>query len=233
MTTTSGSANIVAMIQSSGLIVQLVLFILIFLSIFSWAITISKILQYTKARKTSKEFAKIFWESRNFTKVADACEELSASPLAQVFSAGYKELSNILEDEKDNQADASPTSKEAKLSVLASSMERSQYEESLRLERGLTFLASVSTSAPFIGLFGTVWGIMNAFHGLSQSTTTSIQAVAPGISEALIATAIGLAAAIPSAVAYNYFAVGVKNFRENMHKFSNEFISIAERYFVK
>jgi biopolymer transport protein TolQ len=97
----------------------------------------------------------------------------------------------------------------------------------------VTFLASVASAAPFIGLFGTVWGIMNAFHGLSQAKSTTIQAVAPGISEALVATAVGLAAAIPAAVAFNYFTASIKKFRQLMDSFSEEFLNIARRYFVK
>ena len=187
--------------------------------------------RYSKARKDSKEFATLFWESRNFTKVDETCQHLSASPLAQVFSSGYRELSHVIQEDKAAEASVE-LNDEAKIEMIDTSMKRAQYEEGLRLERGLTFLASVASAAPFIGLFGTVWGIMNAFNGLSQAGSSTIQAVAPGISEALIATAIGLAAAIPAAIAYNYFAVAVKNFRENMDKFSGEFISIANRYFL-
>lgn len=226
------SMSILSMVETSGVVVQTVLFVLIGLSVFSWAITIAKILQYSKARKDSKEFADIFWETKNFTRVDDSCRRLSASPLAQVFTSGYRELSHVMQEESGSD-DSINKSKESKISLLNTSMRRAQYQEGLRLERGLTFLASVASAAPFIGLFGTVWGIMDAFQGLSQSSNTTIQAVAPGISEALIATAIGLAAAIPAAIAYNYFAVAVKNFKENMNKFSGEFISIAERYFVK
>lgn len=227
-----GSVDMFSMVQSSGFVVQAVLIMLIVLSVFSWAITVAKLLQYSKARQDSKEFAATFWESRNFTKVDETCKHLSASPLAQVFSSGYRELSNVIEEDKAAGEAAGQLNDEAKIEMIDTSMKRAQYQEGLRLERGLTFLASVASAAPFIGLFGTVWGIMNAFNGLSQAGSSTIQAVAPGISEALIATAIGLAAAIPAAVAYNYFAVAVKNFRENMDKFSGEFISIANRYFL-
>jgi len=112
-------------------------------------------------------------------------------------------------------------------------LRRAELEESHRLEKGVTFLASVASAAPFIGLFGTVWGIMNAFHGLSSAKGTTIQAVAPGISEALVATAVGLAAAIPAAVAYNYFSASIKKFRQNMDSFAEEFLNIARKYLVK
>ena len=106
-------------------------------------------------------------------------------------------------------------------------MRRAESGEAIKLESGLTFLATVASAAPFIGLFGTVWGIMNAFHGLSTAKSTSIQAVAPGISEALVATAIGLAAAIPAAVAYNYCSVAVRQFRDHMSRFTLEFLNLA------
>lgn len=220
------------MVQSSGGVVLFVLIILVLLSIWSWAITIAKVLQFKKIKDASKEFSTIFWETRNFGKVEEACKSLSASPLAQVFTHGYKELSNLLKESKDDGEELSQN-KEGKLSMLNTSLRRAEHLESLRLEKGLTFLATVASAAPFIGLFGTVWGIMNAFVGLSSAKSTTIQAVAPGISEALIATAIGLAAAIPAAIAYNYFSVAVRNSRDSMDKFSDEFLSIAKRYFVK
>ena len=224
--------SIFAMVESSGIVVQSVLILLIFLSIWSWTITIAKFLQFKKIKEQSREFSTIFWETKNFTKVEEACSRLFASPLAQVFTQGYKELSAQIQEAKDSNESLSEN-KDGKIGMLETALKRAEYQESLRLERGLTFLASVASAAPFIGLFGTVWGIMNAFNGLSTSQNSTIQAVAPGISEALVATAIGLAAAIPAAVAYNYYAVAVKNSRDAMNKFSDEFISIAKRYFVK
>lgn len=219
--------SIFQMVQGSGPVVQSVLYLLIGLSIWSWTITLAKFLQFTKAKKESDTFSKIFWDTRNFSKVQESCSNLVASPLAQVFETGYKELTDLMQEEGANKE------KQTILDVLETGLGRAQFEASLRLERGLTFLATVASAAPFIGLFGTVWGIMNAFNGLSSAQNTSIQAVAPGISEALIATAIGLAAAIPAAVAYNYLAVAVKNFKQSMDKFSGEFLSIASRYIIK
>jgi biopolymer transport protein TolQ len=112
-------------------------------------------------------------------------------------------------------------------------LKRAKAEELTRLEKGTTFLATTASAAPFIGLFGTVWGIMNAFIGLSAVKSTSIQAVAPGISEALIATAIGLAAAIPAAIAFNYFSQQVKVMSRNMDMFSAEFLNIARSNFLR
>lgn len=217
------------MVLGTGPVVQAVLFILIFLSVCSWTITVYKILQFRRARSDSAEFSTIFWETRNLARVDDSSRRLDSSPLAQLFVSGYKELSHVLQDPPDKRGDSRPLA-EAALSTVESALRRAEFAEGMKLEKGVTFLATVASAAPFIGLFGTVWGIMTAFHGLAYAKSTTIQAVAPGISEALVATAIGLAAAIPAAVAYNYFAVAVRQFREAMNKFSYEFLVIARHY---
>ena len=122
---------------------------------------------------------------------------------------------------------------ELDLEMVERALKRAEIEESSRLERGITFLATTASAAPFIGLFGTVWGIMNAFHGLGDAKSSTLQAVAPGISEALVATAVGLAAAIPAAIAFNFFTVTVKRFRQAMGGFSSEFINVAKKSFPK
>lgn len=219
------SSGVFHMVSGSGPVVQGVLILLIILSIWSWAITIAKFLHFRRAKGDSDEFGSLFWETRNLARIDDSSRRLGASPLVMVFNSGYRELSHLLQDsagDRDSDAD---------LDTVERALKRAEFEESLKLERGITFLASVASAAPFIGLFGTVWGIMNAFHGLSNAKTTTIQAVAPGISEALVATAIGLAAAIPAAVAYNYFAVATRNFKVGMAKFSSEFLNVARRYF--
>lgn len=223
--------SVLAMVMGSGAVVQAVLIILILLSIWSWAITVAKYLQFRKALVDSEEFSSIFWESRNFSRIEDSSKRLEASPLSHIFRSGYRELTHIVDDKKkDNNGQVDF---ESDLDSVERVLRRAELDQSLRLERGVTFLATVASSAPFIGLFGTVWGIMNAFHGLSSAKSTTLQAVAPGISEALVATAIGLAAAIPAAVAYNYFAVTVRRFRESMDKFSHEFLNVARRYMVR
>lgn len=217
------SSGILSMVTGSGLVVQSVLLILIFLSLWSWAITIAKALHFRRARSDSTEFTNLFWESRNLARIDDSARRLSGSPLVQVFSSGYREFGHVLNDKSGagNQED---------LPTVERALARAEFEEAVKLERGITFLATTASAAPFIGLFGTVWGIMNAFHGLSApGSSTTIQAVAPGISEALVATAIGLGAAIPAAVAYNYFSVAMRQFRESMNRFSADFIEIARQ----
>lgn len=223
--------GILSMVLGSGWVVLIVLIILLLLSVWSWAITIAKYIQFQRARTKSQEFNKIFWDSRNFARIDDSSRRLEASPLAKVFTSGYRELTHLLSDTSETSKRSGDLATD--LGTVERAMKRSELEESHRLEKGLTFLASTASAAPFIGLFGTVWGIMNAFHGLSHTKQTTLQAVAPGISEALVATAVGLAAAIPAAIAYNYFSVSVRKFRQSMGGFSDEFLIIARRYFVK
>jgi biopolymer transport protein TolQ len=213
-----------AMMFGSGLVVQSVLFILLGLSIGSWAIMIAKILQLKRAKTESEEFSELFWETKNFSRIDDSSRRLETSPLVKLFVSGYRELTKLTQDKGGAIFQSTPD-----LSSVESAMKRAEIQETNRLERGVTFLATVASAAPFIGLFGTVWGIMNAFHGLSSAKSTTIQAVAPGISEALVATAIGLAAAIPAAVAYNYFSVAIRQFRQNMASFREEFLTVAKQ----
>lgn len=223
-----GETDILSMMTGSGPVVQLVLIVLILLSLFSWAITIAKYLQFKQAKKESNEFNNIFWETRNFARVDDSSRRLQGSPLARLFLAGYRELSHILHDDKEA---AKAPSTDLALVTVDHALKRAKQKEIQKLEKGVTFLATTATAAPFIGLFGTVWGIMRAFHSLSSVQSTTLQAVAPGISEALVATAIGLAAAIPAAVAYNFLVVAAKEFKAMMNNFSDEFLDIAKQHF--
>jgi biopolymer transport protein TolQ len=216
------------MIFGSGFVVQSVLLLLIVLSVWSWAITIAKYLQFRRANQASEEFSQIFWETRNFARIDDSSRRLIGSPLASVFGSGYRELTHMISEGGKAASDLT-----ADLGIVERALRRAELEESHRLEKGVTFLASVASAAPFIGLFGTVWGIMNAFHGLASAKNTTIQAVAPGISEALVATAVGLAAAIPAAVAFNYFTASIRKFRQSMDSFSEEFLNIARKYLVR
>ena len=212
--------SILSMVLGSSIVVQAVLLILIFLSLGSWTITIAKFLQFARAKRESEEFTTLFWESRDISRIQDSSNRLAASPLAQLFRIGVRELDLVAKTQRV------PVG-EGDLEIAERALRRTELREAHMLERGITFLATVATAAPFIGLFGTVWGIMNAFHGLSFAKSSTIQAVAPGISEALVATAIGLGAAIPASIAYNYFAVDVRKFRESMEKFTEEFLSLA------
>ena len=229
------SHNIVDMVVGSGPVVQAVLYVLLSFSVISWGITLYKLRQLRQARRESERFTVVFWETKNLPAIQTAALELKASPLAQVFRAGYQELVRLTRTrKKPDPAEAVPLTipEEGGIANVERAMRRASREQIIRLERALTFLATTASTAPFIGLFGTVWGIMNAFLGLSLTRTSTIQAVAPGIAEALIATAIGLAAAIPSVVAYNHFSRKVRVMASDMENFSAEFLNIAERHFL-
>jgi biopolymer transport protein TolQ len=217
------------LIRAAGPIVKLVLLILAAMSVATWGIIISKTLQLRKAKRQTAKFSEVFWGSRVLSQITEAASELRFSPVASVYAAGQKELAQVM---KSNEA-RSVADPGEDIDTIERALRRAKAEEVTRLEHGTTFLATTASAAPFIGLFGTVWGIMNAFIGLSQVKTSSIQAVAPGISEALIATAIGLAAAIPAAIGFNYFMQQVRVLSRSMDMFSAEFLNIARRHFLK
>ncbi len=229
------SHSLVDMVTGSGPVVQAVLYILLIFSVVSWGITFYKLRQLRQARRESERFTVVFWETKNLPAIQTAALEMQASPLAQVFRAGYQELVRLTRTRKQPDP-AEPVlltiPEEGGIDNVERAMRRASREQITRLERALTFLATTASTAPFIGLFGTVWGIMNAFRGLSLTRTSTIQAVAPGIAEALIATAIGLAAAIPSVMAYNHFSRKVRVMASDMENFSAEFLNIAERHFL-
>jgi biopolymer transport protein TolQ len=223
--------DLLGMITGAGPVVQGVLYILIFSSVASWGVILYKARRIRTARKASDRFMEIFWDSKNLTAIYAASQEMGASPVAQVFRAGYQELGRLTRARR--QADDAQMSTE--LSGVANverAMRRAATQQLTDLERATTFLATTASAAPFIGLFGTVWGIMHAFLGLSATQSSTIQAVAPGIAEALIATAAGLFAAIPAVVAYNSFSRQIRVLSAEMDNFAFEFLNIAERHFL-
>lgn len=225
--------GILDLVRGSGVVVQGVLYLLVFFSVVSWGIIFHKYRQVRTANVRSEKFIEIFWDSRNLSSIHDASRELKASPVAQVFRSGYEELLRISRSKKEGRQGEGLTTELGSVENVSRAMKRATSVEITRLEKALTFLATTGSTAPFIGLFGTVWGIMNAFRGLSVTHSSSIQAVAPGIAEALVATAAGLAAAIPAVVAYNHFVQRIRVLASEMDNFSDEFLNIAERHFLK
>jgi len=219
------------MLTGSGPVVLAVLYTLIAASVASWGIVIFKARQLHAARQGAEAFQKLFWDTRNLAEVSRACAQLGPNPLASVFAAGYEELLR-LRTKKKAAAEEGFSTELGGIANVERAMRRAASRERTELEKLLTFLATTSSTAPFIGLFGTVWGIMNSFRGLSAGGPSSIQAVAPGISEALIATAAGLAAAIPALVAYNHYARATRLIAGEMDSFISEFLNIAERHFL-
>jgi biopolymer transport protein TolQ len=215
------------MLANTGLVARIVLLILLAFSILSWAIMIHKYRDFKKARRDSREFLRIFRQSKKLSDIRASCQTLRASPLVEVFLAGYREI--------ENQAVVSDNPGKPRIRSLESvqrSLQMASSAELTRMEQWLSWLATTGSATPFIGLFGTVWGVMDAFHGLGTAGTASLRSVAPGISEALIATAAGLFAAIPAVVAYNQFVQRLKEFGALMDDFGLEFTNMTERYFT-
>jgi biopolymer transport protein TolQ len=223
--------TVLDMVWGSGPVVRAVLIILVAFSVGCWGIALAKGIEMRRARRQSERFIEIFWDAKNLGAIQTASLDLKESPVAQVFRGGYQELQRVTKAKRGNPGEDEPEF--GGVETVQRAMSRARTQEVTRLERGLTFLATTASTAPFIGLFGTVWGIMTAFRGLSTTTSSSIQAVAPGIAEALIATAVGLAAAIPAVVMYNRFARQVRVLTAEMDTFASEFLNIAERHFLK
>jgi biopolymer transport protein TolQ len=224
--------SVLDMVWGSGPVVRAVLFSLVVFSVGCWGIALAKSIEMRRARRQSERFIEIFWDAKNLGTIQTASLDLKESPVAQVFRSGYQELQRVSKSKRGNPG-GEDEPEFGGVETVQRAMSRARTQEVTRLERGLTFLATTASTAPFIGLFGTVWGIMTAFRGLSTTTSSSIQAVAPGIAEALIATAVGLAAAIPAVVMYNRFARQVRVLTAEMDTFASEFLNIAERHFLK
>ncbi|MFN8007639.1 MAG: MotA/TolQ/ExbB proton channel family protein [Terriglobia bacterium] len=223
------------LILASNWIVRLVLISLLAFSIFSWAIIYRKLMVFRGLKKDSESFIRIFRRSKRFSEISTACESLRSTPLVEVFLAGYEELEALFAANSAAKNPGGPSSTQTAslktINVIQRALSRASSVELTKLERNMSWLATTASVAPFIGLFGTVLGIINAFTGLGSEGTTTIRAVAPGIAEALVATAAGLFAAIPAVVFYNYFLHQLKEFGSAMDDFSLEFLNLMERTF--
>ncbi|MCJ7504037.1 MAG: MotA/TolQ/ExbB proton channel family protein [Acidobacteriia bacterium] len=212
---------------NTGLVARIVLGLLLIFSVFSWAIIFHKQRSFKAARRDSREFLKIFRQSKKLSDIRASCRTLKASPLVEVFLAGYREIENqaVVGENPGKPRIRSLDSVHRALQIAASA-------ELTRMEQWLSWLATTGSVTPFIGLFGTVWGIIDAFRGLGTAGTASLRSVAPGISEALVTTASGLFAAIPAVVAYNQFVQRLKEFGALMDDFALEFLNMTERHFT-
>ncbi|MGQ9578613.1 MAG: protein TolQ [Candidatus Aminicenantales bacterium] len=219
--------SLITLIGEANLIVQLVLVILLLFSVFSWAIIIYKRKSFRAAERHSSRFLNAFRRGRSLTEINEIARQCKASPLVPIFQAGYKELSSSLPKSNPQAIGLSGP----KLDNLERALLRASNAEIVKLEKMMSFLATTGSVTPFIGLFGTVIGIMDAFHKIGIVRSASLSTVAPGIAEALVATAAGLFAAIPAVIAYNHFLHQVKNMITEMEDFSLEFINIAEKLY--
>jgi biopolymer transport protein TolQ len=216
---------------------QLVLFVLGVFSIVSWSIVLYKSWTFARAARQSRQFLDVFRRSSKFSEVQAVCRSLEQSPLVGLFQSGYTELTAQLRQKApaDVQSNPSETTGRPTLKNVAGvdrALLRASAVELNKLERRIPFLATTASLSPFVGLFGTVWGIMTAFASIGQTGSTNLGVVGPGIAEALITTAAGLAAAIPAVFFYNQLSQRVKLFATELDDFSLEFLNIAERNFT-
>ncbi len=215
----------------SGPMAKIVLGILILFSLASWAVMLNKILLLRKAEAQSRDFLRIFHRSSRFSEVNSTTERLRLSPLVGIFQAGYAEIDTQIKTAGEGDRGGSRYLIQS-IKAVERSLQRAINVEMASLSRGTPILATTAAAGPFIGLFGTVWGIMISFGEIGATGSTSITTVAPGIAEALINTAAGLGAAIPALIGYNYFAQRLRESRMQMEDFGLEFINLAERNFT-
>jgi biopolymer transport protein TolQ len=230
--TETGGSNIIQLFLGAGWTAKIVLGILAAFSLASWAIIVAKAWSFARARSRSRGFLQNFRKSRKFADVLSVCDRFEASPLVGLFRSGYAELDQQVKDGRQV-APSDPSRLFVKsLPAIERALQRAAGVETTRLTHSMQFLATTASATPFIGLFGTVWGIMVAFSQIAAKGNSSIVAVAPGIAEALINTAAGLVAAVPALIAYNNFNGKVRVMRAEMHDFALEFLNLAERHFT-
>lgn len=227
------TGGILELLQRTGLVARCVLLALVLFSLGSWAIIIYKGAALRRARSHSDTFLEIFRKSNKFSDVNSVCVQLKASPLVGVFQAGYTEVNQQVRTAGSNvTAATAPRPTMRSLDALSRSLARAATVEVTRLERRISFLATTASVTPFVGLFGTVWGIMTAFSDIGRMGSANLAVVAPGIAEALITTAAGLAAAIPAAVFYNLYNSSIRQLTALIDDFALEFLNIVERNFT-
>jgi biopolymer transport protein TolQ len=216
--------------NASGVVIG-VMVLLGLMSLTTWYIIGYKYLAIQKAQRQSDQFEDAFWRGRDIQAIHGAAQGLRYSPLSVMFLAGYSELGKLQQQsatDRDREGD-----REGDLENVERALMKAQLKETLRLESMVPFLATTGSAGPFIGLFGTVWGIMNSFRAIGAMKSASVANVAPGIAEALIATAIGLVAAIPAVMAYNYFVRRIRVLQSEMETFTKDFLNIVRRHFLK
>jgi len=228
----NGSLNYVELVTHGGPIVSGVLIILVLSSLASWTIIFRKLLHLRRAQAETLKFLETFWRSKRLDSIYTASEQMPVSPVAQVFRAGYVELSKVTQ--------AQPATEEGSLHDQLGGFEnveralaRAANAELTTLEQSIPFLGTTAAAAPFVGLCGTVWGIMGAFRDIYAAGNANLATVARPISEALVATAVGLFAAIPALVAYNAFNSRIRVLDNEMRNFGADFLNIIKRHIFK
>ncbi len=224
--------SITAMIFHAGPIGQLVMFTLLIFSIISWTIVVMKARLFKKVRLDSEDFIESFWNSANLSEAYATASEYEYAPQAEVFIAGFSELEKInkIRNRKDDSRRVETLDMQlATMDNLKRAVRKAATQKINQIGSSLPFLATTGSATPFIGLFGTVWGIMASFHDIGQRGSASLAVVAPGISEALVATAAGLAVAIPAVIFYNFFSNKLDEVDAEVSDFTTDFLNLVER----
>lgn len=216
------SLGLFDLVLNAGLMGKFVLLLLLALSVFCWAIIYAKFRVLKTAQAENGKFLGFFWQSKSMDEIFMKIDQFAQSPIAAVFRAGMKELRKL-------PGSSDPTSAGLEVENVSRSLNRSANDEIAVLEKHVTWLATTASAAPFIGLFGTVWGIMTSFQRIGATGAANLAVVAPGISEALIATAAGIGAAIPAAIFYNFFLNQIKRVALEIDGFNQDFLNIVRR----
>jgi biopolymer transport protein TolQ len=217
------------LIQKASPTVQIVMLLLAAMSVITWYIIGYKYFYVRRSIRETERFVESFWRSRDIEHIYKHAQALRQSPVSAMFLAGYNELAKLTGDGEPYRGDG----RDRDLDNIIRALRRTQASETTKLESMISFLATTGSAAPFIGLFGTVWGIMNSFREIGAMKSATIAVVAPGIAEALIATAIGLVAAIPAVMAYNYFVRRIRVQVSEMETFEQDYLNIIRRHFLK
>ena len=221
--------NLLEVLRQTTTVTRFVLAILLIFSMWSWGIIFSKALLLRKIKKESETFWKVFRRGQSLSEIRTACEALRFTPLVPVFAAGADLLMPVPGKLQSQGSLALQVSTGISVATVQRIVQRAAAAQLTVLEKRMTFLATTASVAPFIGLFGTVWGVMTSFAGLANANSATLRAVAPGIADALIATAFGLFAAIPAVIAYNQFVYKIRNLGGQLDDLQNEIIATAER----
>lgn len=224
--------SITNMILHAGPVGQFVMLVLLLFSLISWSIVFSKMRLFKKVAADSRDFLEAFWSSGKLSEAYDAAQEYEYSPEAAVFSAGFTELQKINRIRNRKDGAGPPETLEMQMATmdnLKRAIRKTESQQITEMGKYLPFLATTGSATPFIGLFGTVWGIMVSFHDIGLRGSASLTVVAPGISEALVATAAGLAVAIPAVIFYNFYANKLTYIDGEMQNFSTDFLNLVER----
>jgi biopolymer transport protein TolQ len=223
--------DILQLLLHASDVVKGVLVLLMLMSLISWYVIGTKSLYLSRAMGRSNRFLDAFWKTSRLDDVWKLSEDMGPSPISEVFRAGYVELAKLRRRRNEQGNEAATETHVGDIESVERSLDRARTTALTEMESKVPFLATTASAAPFIGLFGTVWGIMNSFRNIGAKGAANLTTVAPGIAEALVATAIGLVAAIPAVMAYNYLSRRIRVISAEMETFANDFLNIIRRRF--